>query len=141
MSVPLVLLVDDDPDFLAIGRVFLESGGYRVSIATSAQQGLRQALAEPPAVAVVDLMMEEMDAGIWLAQQMALQPVLAQVPVVILTGVRDETGFDFVLTSAEERQWLGVREWVEKPVTRERLLAVVTAVLGKEGPDGTRAGG
>lgn len=135
MAEPLVLLVDDDPDFLIINRVYLEAAGYRVREAPSAAAGLEQALVERPDLAIVDLMMEEMDAGVWLAQQMSLRPELAGTPVVILTGVREETGFDFTLRTDEERAWLKVCEWVEKPLPRERLLALVERILRDRGGD------
>jgi len=132
MGAPLVLLVDDDQDFLVINRTFLEGAGYRVETADSGAAGLERALAHPPDVAIVDLMMEEMDAGVWLAYQMRLRPELAGIPIIMLTGVRDETGFDFTLRTAEEREWLGVQQWVEKPLGRQQLLALVAAALPRE---------
>jgi len=129
MSKPRVLLVDDDPDFLVIYRIYLEAAGYQVDTAPSATAGLERALAARPDVAVVDLMMEEMDSGVWLAHELARRPELAEVPVVIVTGVREETGFDFTLKSDEERAWLHVHEWVEKPVSRERLLELLARLV------------
>ena len=62
-----VLLVDDDADIIEIYRTVLESSGHTIVAAYSAQQGWEEIGRSIPAVVVLDVMMEEFDAGFRLA--------------------------------------------------------------------------
>lgn len=85
------LLVDDDPDLLALLRRTLEfTAGWQVFTATSGLDGLALArrLTPPPQVILVDLMMPAMD-GYELCRQLKADPATADVPVVVLTARRE----------------------------------------------------
>ena len=60
---PLILYVDDDPDYLEVMRIVLESAGYEMAQATSAEEGLQVYKKRTPDLVIVDLMMEEVDSG------------------------------------------------------------------------------
>ena len=59
----VILCIDDDPDILESLRVVLEANGYAVETAPSAETGLQVYREALPDLIIVDLMMEEIDAG------------------------------------------------------------------------------
>jgi len=120
-----VLLVDDDVDFLDAVKVTLEAAGYEVVSARSAKEALALVRQERVGVAILDLMMEEPDSGVLVAHHLRRQPEMAGIPVILATAVAAQTGFRVALDSPEEREWLKVDAWVDKPVSPEDLLREV----------------
>ncbi|HEY3353772.1 MAG TPA: response regulator [Polyangia bacterium] len=126
---PLVLMVDDDADVLAIGRHALEAHGYRVMCCFGAEEALEGMAEERPDLVVTDLMMHELDAGFALARRMRADARLAHVPVIVMTGVASQLGFDFRPRGAADLAAMGVAAFLEKPVKAEVLVARVGEVL------------
>ena len=81
-----VLLIDDEDDVRFTVKLTLERiGGFEVEEATSAPEGVRLALARPPDLVLLDVMMPGMDGPATLAA-LRREPDLARVPVVFLTA-------------------------------------------------------
>lgn len=126
-----ILLVDDDEDFLAQQRRLFEAGGYSVRTADGTAAA-RAALAESaPDVAVVALMMGEMDAGIVLAYE--IKKAHPGLPVIMVSSVTRETGMIFDLATPEARRWLKFDQVLAKPVRHAQLSAAVEAQLQRVG--------
>lgn len=119
---PLILCVDDDPDILSFLQIVLEAEGYRFRGADSAEAGLRAFAAERPDVIVLDLMMEEVDAGTSFVKE--LQRVGNQVPIFLLSSVGDH------LTTTADYGSLGLAGVFQKPLAKDHLLAMLRAKLG-----------
>ena len=66
----VILYVEDDPDFRHSVRTALESGGYEVFEANTGEEGLRRCQETRPDLILVDLMMEEVDAGTTLVRDL-----------------------------------------------------------------------
>jgi two-component system, chemotaxis family, chemotaxis protein CheY len=115
----LVLLVEDDEDIReAVADVLVEAG-YRVTQTGDGHQALEtlRAATEHPRLAVVDMFMPVMGGVELVAQLRGAYPTL---PVVMLSGApRNDTQID------------GVSATVQKPVTRDALLAVVALALSE----------
>jgi len=124
-----ILMVDDDVDVLATGSAAFEAAGYRVVTAENAESGFAAATTEKPALIVLDLMMEEADSGVQLARRLRREPATQGIPIVILTGVRKATGFDFTPASRDDFEWIGADAWIEKPVGARDLVGLVTGLL------------
>jgi PAS domain S-box-containing protein len=90
-----VLVVDDDPAALKLVEATLRQMGYRSVCAHAAEEGLRVAEADPPAIVVVDLLMPGMD-GLEFISRFTRLPAGHGVPIIIWTvkdlsaGERDE---------------------------------------------------
>lgn len=124
-----ILVVDDDPDFLFQHRVHLEAAGYDV-IEADGKEKARQVLASKKFdLAVVDLMMEEVDAGFTLCYEIKKKD--PSVPVIIVTAVTSETGLEFDASTQEERSWIKADGMLAKPVRFEQLLREVNRLLLK----------
>ena len=82
-----ILYVEDDPDYREAVRAILEAAGYEVIEAVSAEEGLAAFREATPDAALVDLMMEEVDAGMTLTKE--LRAAGASIPIVLLSSVGD----------------------------------------------------
>lgn len=117
----VILCVDDDGDFLDSLKVILESGGYRMESATSAEEGLKKYSASRPSLVIADLMMEEIDSGINFVKD--LRALGSAPPIYMLSSVGDNlnTNIDF--------SQLGLTGVLQKPINPEKLLATLKAQL------------
>jgi excisionase family DNA binding protein len=118
---PVVLIVDDDPGLREFLRVNLESDGYQVREAGSAQEGLAALEDEPPDLILLDVMMPKVDGWEMLRLVRERHGVEA-IPVVMFSGkVADEDA-----AAAEER---GAQAFIGKPFDPEQLLASTKQLL------------
>jgi PAS domain S-box-containing protein len=84
-----VLLVEDDPTLLGVMARQLSREGIAVRIATTGEEAIRVAEAEPPALMVLDVGLPERD-GFDVVDAMRQRPELRGIPVLVYTG-RDLT--------------------------------------------------
>jgi CheY-like chemotaxis protein len=84
-----VLLVDDCEDFRAAVATALQRRGYGVTCAANGAQALGILEHQRPDLVILDLMMPEVD-GLSVLRRMRLKPALADMPVIVLTGVMHE---------------------------------------------------
>ena len=121
-------MLDDDVDFSDAVKLTLEAAGYEVVTANSATQAMAALGQQTVDVAILDMMMEEPDAGARVAHQLRRRPELAQVPVILVTSVTEKTGFRVEMERPEEREWLGVDVWLDKPVDPAELLEEIESL-------------
>ena len=119
---PVILYVEDDSDYRDMVRAILEANGYRMVGAATAEDGLHAFDRESPDLVLVDLMMEEIDAGTNLITR--LRAAGCEAPIYMLSSVGD----DFTLTT--NVQELGLAGVFQKPIDPETLLAVLKVRLG-----------
>jgi PAS domain S-box-containing protein len=125
----LVLVVDDEESVRTIVRDTLVRHRYRVITATDGADALAayaQAAGEIKAV-LIDLEMPVMD-GVTFAR--ALRRVNPRIPLIVSTGLGGDRGPD---RRQAELEALDVAAIVTKPYTAERLLAVISKALEKQG--------
>lgn len=117
ISPPTVLLVEDYPETRAIFRLVLESGGFRVLEAASAEEGLRLAAVHHPDVILTDLVMPGM-SGIDAARILREREDTGTIPIVAATGSMSARSL-----GDELKQWFV--EVLEKPVEPDDLVRAV----------------
>jgi DNA-binding response OmpR family regulator len=118
-----ILVVDDDPTVVDVVRRYLERAGYRVRAASDGAAALADALADPPTLLVLDLMLPEID-GLEVFRRLRVEQ---PVPVVMLTARGD----------AEDRVAgleLGADDYLTKPFSPRELVLRVAAVLRRGVP-------
>lgn len=115
MTPPLILVVEDDPDILALLEAALGGEGYRIATAEDGAEALAAARRARPDLIVLDLMLPRMNALQFRAEQRR-DPALAQIPIVCLSGL------SHAATVALE---LGTDNCLSKPIDFDRLLAVI----------------
>ena len=124
---PVVLLVDDDDDFLFQQKLQLEKAGFDVISAQG--QGPAEEILERqrPDVAVLDVMMENPDAGFVLCHH--IRKKYPSIPVILVTSVNSETGMDFDMATEEDRAWIKADALLAKPIRFEQLRGEIQRLL------------
>jgi CheY-like chemotaxis protein len=120
---PIILYVDDDPDYLEAMRVILEAGGYAMAEAGSAEEGLEVYKSCQPDLVIVDLMMEEVDSGTALVKDMRLLGNTA--PIFMLSSVGEG------MSLSADYAAMGLDGIFQKPIDRATLLQVLKTKLGR----------
>jgi len=116
-----ILLVDDEPDILEIIGYNLTSEGYQVITADNGVTGLAMAKKHRPHLAILDVMMPEMD-GIEACEKMRAVPELSEMVITFLTARGEDysqvAGFD-----------AGADDYITKPIKPKLLISRVNALL------------
>jgi two-component system alkaline phosphatase synthesis response regulator PhoP len=123
-----VLLIDDDPDFVAAIEALLESAGFEVQSAADGREGLRQAKTGRPDLILLDVMMTERTEGFFTLQELRRIPALAHTPVIVISSIYTE---EPVFRVSPEAGWLPADLFLAKPVDPARLLNEVRRLLGR----------
>jgi CheY-like chemotaxis protein len=124
-----ILIVDDDPDILSQYEMLLSAEGHKVVQAEGLAEAEETILTVRPDLAILDLMMDEKDAGFVLCNH--LKRLYADLPVIIVSNVTPATGLDFNPRNAEERSWVRADVMLNKPVVPEKLRGEVRRLLGQ----------
>jgi two-component system alkaline phosphatase synthesis response regulator PhoP len=123
-----LLMIDDDPDFVAGIRSILEGAGYEVDVAYNPKKGFEALEAGSYDLLLLDIMMGRGAEGVMIARKMRKDPKLRDMPVLIITGIREQIAFLFPGEPVHPG-FVAVDEMVEKPVEPELLLERVEALL------------
>lgn len=134
---PKILIVDDDPDFIEIGRLSLEGKGYEILSASSGREGWELVQRESPDLVILDLMMEDLDAGMTLSHKIKTDPRHAGTPILMLTSIARETGMDFTPRTEEDLRKLRVDDYHSKPIKVRTLLEKVDKLLARREDPGS----
>jgi len=123
----VILCIDDDEDILYALRLVLEKDGYKVLEARSAEEGLRVYRQHRADLVIVDLMMEEVDAGVAFVKE--LRALGNPPPIYMLSSVGD------TLSVSTDYAALGLDGVFQKPLDNETLLRVLrTRLKSQPGP-------
>lgn len=131
MSSPSILIIDDDPDFVDITKAVLETRQYKVDFAYNADEGFAKLQEEVPDVIILDIMMGKCAEGFIFARKIKKDPRLAKIPILVLTSMREQTGFDFPGERTHPK-FFPVDEYVEKPIEPLVLIEKVEQQLAKQ---------
>jgi len=124
-----ILIVDDDLDILEQYSLILKADGHTVVQASSLAEAEETILTVRPDLAILDLMMDEKDAGFVLCNQ--LKRLYANMPVIIVSNVTPITGLDFRPRNQEEQSWVRADAILNKPVVAERLRGEISRLLNQ----------
>jgi len=119
-----ILVADDDPDMIESLKAILEGGGYQAVTAANREQAMERIRAERPDLALLDVMMTSWQDGFEIARELKKDPEFKDMPIVLLTGIRDKTGIGFK-SAAGDPQWCPVEGYLEKPVEPSVLLGEI----------------
>lgn len=122
-----ILIVDDDVDFTRIVGAILAEEGYKAVTAATGAEGLEKAAELKPDAILLDFMMETVTQGAPTAQALRQIPGLNEVPIILVTAVRRIKPWWNEI--APNQDWLPVSKVLEKPVSREALLAALRELM------------
>jgi CheY-like chemotaxis protein len=129
---PLIMLVDDDPDFIELNRHILESRGYRVVSCFNPEDATKLMEKEKPALIITDLMMKELSSGFSFTKVIKENPSFMDIPVIIVTAISSKMGFDFRPHTPEELAAMHVDAYFDKPVQPQKLLDKISHLLNRK---------
>ncbi len=122
-----IIVVDDDADYVLQTKMRLEGAGYEVTTADSRASARELVEIGGFDLAVIDLMMEEMDAGFMLAHEMKKKH--PDMPIIMITSVTAETGIYFNTQDSGANSWIKADLVLAKPVRPEQLLEQIARLL------------
>ncbi|MBN2118396.1 MAG: response regulator [Anaerolineales bacterium] len=123
-----LIIIDDDPDFVSGIKSVLEKAEYNVDAAYNPKDGFQALQAGKYDLLLLDIMMGRGAEGVALARKIRKDPKLREMPVLIITGVREQIAFLFP-GQAVHPNFVDVDELVEKPIEPKLLLEKVSALL------------
>ena len=129
---PLILIAEDDADIRSLLRLYLEGEGFRVAEAADGAAALDLARAEPPDMAILDVMMPGMN-GFELTRALR---AYSDVPILILSAKSQDNDKILGLN-------LGADDYIAKPFNPVEIVARVRAQLrraARTGGDVLRVG-
>ena len=115
-----ILVVDDEQDICEILQYNLETEGYEVVTANSAEEALELPLQEYGLI-LLDVMMDEM-SGFQMARKMKDNPATALIPIIFITALEGEDNMVKGLN-------IGADDYITKPLSMKEVKARVRAVL------------
>ena len=115
-----ILVIDDEQDICEILQYNLETEGYEVVTANSAEEALELPLQEYGLI-LLDVMMDEM-SGFQMARKMKDNPATAPIPIIFITALEGEDNLVKGLN-------IGADDYIAKPLSIKEVKARVRAVL------------
>jgi len=125
-----ILVVDDDQDIRDSLQVILEGQQYAVVTAADRAEGMQKVKSEKPDLLILDVMMSTWQDGFEMARDLKKDAQFKDIPILMLTGVKDQTGIDFKSTAGDPT-WCPVDGFLDKPVEPHVLLSEIEKLLAK----------
>ncbi len=123
-----LIIIDDDPDFVAGIKSVLESENYSVDVAYNPKDGFKALQAKHYDLLLLDIMMGRGAEGVALARKIRKDLTLKDLPVLIITGIREQIAFLFPGQPVHPH-FVETDELLEKPVEPKLLLDKVSSLL------------
>jgi DNA-binding response OmpR family regulator len=123
-----LLMIDDDPDFVSGIRSILTAANFEVDVAYNPKDGLQALQTKQYDLLLLDIMMGRGAEGIMIARKLRKDVKLRELPVLIITGMREQIAFLFPGEPVHPR-FVEIDELVEKPVEPKLLLEKVNGLI------------
>lgn len=118
-----VLMADDSKTALMMATTALKSSPYEVTTAADGEEALNKALADPPDVVVLDVMMPKLD-GFEVCRRLRAADATKHLPIIMLT-TRGES------QNREVGRTCGATEYLTKPLNMAEFLGTLKTHLGE----------
>lgn len=122
-----VMIADDDPDILEQLTMIIENMGLKVSALESQEEAEKYLETHRPDLVISDLMMETVDSGFILCHR--VKQKYPDVPIIMVSGVAQETGLRFDTKSSEMQKWIKADAFLDKQIRPEQIQAEVRRLL------------
>ena len=118
-----ILLVEDEPDQIAMLKVRLEANGYEFMSAMDGEEGLKKVNEEKPDLVLLDIIMPKMD-GIEVCKRLKKDSNTKSIPVIVITaaGIKD---------AEQKSREVGADDYIKKPYDAADLVLKIKALVDK----------
>jgi twitching motility two-component system response regulator PilH len=120
-----ILVIDDSATIVALLRRMLRQNGYDTSEAGDAEQGLASALADPPDLIFLDIVLPGMN-GFAALRALRRDHATRHIPIIMISGNEQATE-EFYLYR------IGADDFMKKPFSRAEVFARIERLLDEEG--------
>jgi CheY-like chemotaxis protein len=125
-----IMVVDDDPGIRDSLQTILSSR-YNVITAADRTEGMEKIITEKPDLLILDIMMSSWLDGLDISKTLKEDPQFKDMPILMLTGVKEKTIFDFRPRTGGP-DWCSVDAYLDKPVEPDVLMAEIEKLLSKK---------
>lgn len=122
-----ILIVDDDPDFVEIARLILQSNGYETTSASNGEQALRSMRQDPPDLVLLDVMMSTVLDGVNVSHEIQADPLLKDIPVIMVSSIINSSHAEMFPTD----EYIPMDAWITKPIDPKDLLEKVNRLVNR----------
>jgi CheY-like chemotaxis protein len=123
----LILIADDDADYLFQMEAMVKNLGFRVKTAESQAEAEKVLETTQPDLAIFDLMMEQEDSGFILSYKAKRK--YPNMPIILASAVTAETGYNFDLYNENDRDWIKADLYLEKGIRPDQLHREINKLL------------
>lgn len=124
MSGKVILIVDDDEDFLQTLTIRMRTSGYKAVVAQDGMQAVMMAQRHNPDLVVLDMRMPAGD-GLSVMDKLSRSTKTMNIPVIVVTAYDDDTTKQQVIG-------MGAVNYLRKPFEVEELLAAIDEALAED---------
>ena len=120
MTIKKILIVDDSPTERHVLNDMLTKAGYEVIASDNGEDAIIKARQAKPDLILMDVVMPGLN-GFQATRAISRDPDTRNIPIILCTSKSQET----------DKIWgmrQGARDYVVKPVSRDELLAKITAL-------------
>ncbi len=123
----LILIVDDDADYLFQMEAMVKNLGFRVKTAESQAEAEKVLETTRPDLAIFDLMMENEDSGFILSYKAKRK--YPEMPIIMASAATAETGYSFDLYNDNNKGWIKADLYLEKGIRSDQLHREINKLL------------
>ncbi len=123
----LILIADDDADYLYQIEMMVKSFGFRVKTAEGQAEAEKILETTKPDLAIFDLMMEQEDSGFILSYKARRK--YPDMPIIIASAATAETGYSFDLYDEGNKNWIKADLYLEKGIRPDQLHREINKLL------------
>ncbi len=127
-----ILIIDDNSDYLFTMETFLSRNGFTVVTADDGEKGLELIRKENPDLVLLDVMMTSLYSGFEVCRQMKNDPKTRDIPIIGISGMKDELGVQFDLN--RDAEYFSPNTFFDKPVDKQALLKCINNLLAESTP-------
>ena len=109
-----ILIIDDDPDITEAMTVVLENKGYEVRSARDGNEGMERLKEARPDLIILDVMMRTSQEGFEFSREIKHNAQFKDIPILMLTAVKEKKGLDFKSEPATGTRILAARRGIPR---------------------------
>ena len=128
MRTKQILIIDDDKDFTKSLKATLEEKDYLVETANDSNTGMEKLRVKKPDLLLLDVMMETNLEGHKIAHNIKSHPDYSDLPILIITGMKDSLGVN-IRDAFEDIKGLPGVYLMDKPFETDELLSRMNELL------------
>jgi CheY-like chemotaxis protein len=122
-----ILVVDDDPDFVATTSITLEHEGHDVVCAANGDEALQKVNEEAPDLIILDMIMSTVLDGLKVSQELGDRAEYQDIPIIMVTSIASTDYAELFPTD----EYIHLDAFLTKPVTPARLVKEVHRLLSR----------